>query len=263
MRTGFSGIKYHQVIRGECQEVEAGIAVETPVSLSVNGTDWLTFLCMPRDLDCLGLGFLHNEGFIISIDEVDHTHLCQNERLLDVWLRHAVKKPENWLRTSGCGDGKTSDQAMLQVQEPLNSSRRVSAAEIDHCLEKFFQAQADYASVRGIHLSALYDGQNILELIGDVGRHNTLDKLAGRCLKERLDPAENILVTTGRLSSDMVQKAARLKTPVIISLNSTNALAVELAERLGLTLITNANLGRFSVYTHPERLCEKQKRASS
>jgi len=97
------------------------------------------------------------------------------------------------------------------------------------------------------------DGKQIVLVAEDIGRHNTLDKLAGMCLLQNSWPEPRILITTGRISSEMLQKAARMGAPILISRTSPSSLSIEMAERYGITLIGYARRQRFNVYTHPQR----------
>jgi len=115
-------------------------------------------------------------------------------------------------------------------------------------------SQELYRETGGVHTSALSDGEKILIVAEDIGRHNTLDKIAGRCLMENIWPDERILLTTGRISSEMLQKAARLGADAVISRTAPSSLAVEMAESLGITLIGYARRDRFNVYAHEERI---------
>jgi FdhD protein len=117
-----------------------------------------------------------------------------------------------------------------------------------------FDAQALYHETGGVHTSALTDGKRILLSAEDIGRHNTLDKIAGMCLMQNIWPERRILITTGRVSSEMLQKAVRLGASILISRTSPSSLSIELAEKWGITLIGYARRNRFNLYAHPERI---------
>ncbi len=121
-------------------------------------------------------------------------------------------------------------------------------------MEHLLQSQEVYRDTGGIHSSALSDGQQILFQAEDIGRHNTLDKIAGQMLLAEQSVETGVLMTTGRVSSEMLQKSARLKAAVVISRTSPTSQSIALAQQLGLTLIGYARRSQFRVYTHPERL---------
>jgi FdhD protein len=121
-------------------------------------------------------------------------------------------------------------------------------------INQLFESQQLYRTSGGVHTSALCDGQRIQIVAEDIGRHNTLDKIAGRCLLEGISLPRRILLTTGRISSEMLQKSARLKASIVISRTSPSSLSIELAQKWGITLIGYARRNRFNIYTHPERI---------
>jgi FdhD protein len=133
-------------------------------------------------------------------------------------------------------------------------SLQVSAEQIGTLVDQLSESQALYRETGGVHTSALSDGQSILVSAEDIGRHNTLDKIAGLCLLTETWPQTRILLTTGRISSEMLQKAARLRAPILISRTSPSSLSIEMAERYDITLIGYARRGRFNVYTSPHRV---------
>jgi FdhD protein len=237
---------------------DAEVIVETPVSLTVNGEVWLTFMCTPVDLEALALGFLYNEGILTSMDAVAQVHVCAAGDNVDVWLDHAVEKPEKWRRTSGCTGGVTAvETERLPFELPAEFSQngsRLSPAQVTGLVDMLFDNQELYRRSGGVHTSILTDGRSVLVVGEDIGRHNTLDKLAGRCLVENIRSTGRIVITTGRISSEMIQKAARLGASIVISRTSPSSLSVRLAERWGITMIGYARRNRFIVYTHPERI---------
>jgi FdhD protein len=125
---------------------------------------------------------------------------------------------------------------------------------IGQLVEMLFASQELYRETGGVHTSALSDGEKIVFVAEDIGRHNTLDKIAGLCLMNNIWPETRILITTGRISSEMLQKAARLSAPILISRTSPSSLSIEMAERYGITLIGYARTHRFNVYSNPQRV---------
>jgi len=234
---------------------DAGTIVETPVSLTVNGEAWITFMCTPVDLEALAVGFLFNEGIIQAMDEVVDVRLCEHGDNVDVWLNRSAQQPASWRRTSGCTGGVTAVDLLAKPDISFNSDRpKVEPEAIGHLVEMLFESQELYRETGGVHTSALCDGEKVLLSAEDIGRHNTLDKIAGMCLMDNVWPETRILVTTGRISSEMLQKAARLSVPILISRTSPSSLSIEMAGRYGITLIGYARTHRFNVYTNSQRV---------
>ena len=123
-----------------------------------------------------------------------------------------------------------------------------------NAMDELLKAQDLYREARGVHCSAVSDGQQIRYRAEDIGRHNTLDKLAGLMLMNSQPIPHKIILTTGRISSEMLQKSSRLGAAVVVSRTSPTALSVEMAEESGITLIGYARRNQFLVYAHPERL---------
>jgi FdhD protein len=128
------------------------------------------------------------------------------------------------------------------------------AERIGTLIELLSRAQDLYRKSGGVHISALSDGEKIIIATEDIGRHNTLDKLAGRCILEQINPLMRIILTTGRISSEMIQKAGRIGATFVISRTSPSSLSVQLAKEVGITLIGYARRDRFTIYAHPERI---------
>ena len=245
-------LRYHS---GEWENMGNGVIVETPVSLTVNGQVWLTLMCTPTDLEALAVGFLFNEGVIKSRDEIELVQVCATEDNVDVWLKHPVEQPQQWRRTSGCTGGKTS-VTINQSYTELNNGLVLPPRVVLYLVGELSGAQQLYRQVGGVHTSILSDGERVIVFAEDVGRHNSLDKIAGRCLLDGIQPQHKILVTTGRISSEMIQKVARIGASIVISRTSATSLSVSMADQWGITLIGYARRDQFIVYTHSERILQ-------
>jgi FdhD protein len=240
------------------------IVTEQPVTLAVNNEYWLTFMCTPIDLEALAVGFLYNEKIIQTLEDVANVQLCPSGFNIDVWLNTPVKKPERWIRTSGCSGGETSideDSVAFKLSKPQNGVM-LPPEMIGNLITQLLKAQDLYRKSGGVHTSALSNGDMIILTAEDIGRHNTLDKLAGKSLLERIKPRKWIILTTGRVSSEMMQKAGRMGASMVISRTSPTSLSIRMAEKLGITLIGYARQERFTIYAHPERIltstCEER-----
>jgi FdhD protein len=234
---------------------DAETIVETPVSLTVNGKVWLTFMCTPVHLEAMAVGFLYNEGIIERMDEVADVRVCEHGDNVDVWLNREVEQPTSWRRTSGCSGGLTAVETLARVEVSFNPDvPRFETETIGNLVEMLFESQELYRETGGVHTSALSDGERIVFSAEDIGRHNTLDKIAGLCVMNSVFPQTRILISTGRISSEMLQKAARLNVPILISRTSPSSLSIEMAELYGITLIGYARRHRFNVYTNRQRI---------
>jgi FdhD protein len=255
MITPQKAIHYTRYEFRKWKSFEAETIVESPVSLTVNGAVWLTFMCTPVDLEAMSVGFLYNEGMIESMDEVEDVRVCEHGDNVDVWLNRSVEQPQSWRRTSGCTGGVTAVDALARVDVAFDGDHpKVPPEAIGHLVEMLIQSQRLYRETGGVHSSALSDGEKIIVVADDIGRHNTLDKIAGLCLMNNVWPETRMLITTGRISSEMLQKAARIQAPILISRTSPSSLSIEMAERYGITLIGYARRDRFNVYSNAQRI---------
>jgi FdhD protein len=259
MEQAASAITYLHYRSGGWESVAARVITETPVTLTVNAREWLTFMCTPVDLEAMAVGFLFNEKLIASRDEVASTYVCACGTNVDVWTYHSIEKPSMWRRTSGCTGGTTSQGAddlapPLAPALVLRDEDFVSTETLFTLLDRLFKSQELYREVRGVHSSALSDGEQVWISAEDIGRHNTLDKIAGRMLLEGVQPQRRILLTTGRISSEMLQKSQRIGATIVLSRTSPSSLSIRLAQEAGITLIGYARRDQLNVYTCPERI---------
>lgn len=227
---------YLQIRDGRVTEVTAEVVREQPLAVYVDGRRFLTLLCSPFQLEALVLGFLWMERVIDSLADVARLSVSEVDGRADVSLTRPVDLPTERVLTSGCGGGTTFRIDPRQFT-PLRSSLRVHPAHLSARLRDLFAAAARYRASRGIHGACLTDGARLLVVAEDVGRHNAVDKLKGEALLRGLETVDRILLSTGRISSEMLLKAARMGVPVVASRTSPTEMAVALAEQLGITVI--------------------------
>jgi FdhD protein len=233
--------------------VDSEVIEEALVSIFVNGQELASILCTPRDQDVLALGLLWNEGIISSLKEVEHVDLGRDGCCVDIWLTHGFNRPERRILTSGCGSGITFDDPSLGIQ-PLRFDTHIEPEALFPLFTRLNAPDSLYARARGVHTAALSDGKELLVVAEDIGRHNTLDRLLGLALIGGVDTAGLILLATGRLSSEMLRKGARMGCPIIASRNSPTSMSVALAQAWNITLIGYVRQHTMRVYAHPHRL---------
>jgi FdhD protein len=236
------------------QQHEGEIVDERQVCISVNGSELATMMCSPNDLEMLALGFLHNEGLISSLDDVRHLSLSKNDTCVDVWLRNTdLELPRRLILTSGCGGGVTFDD-MSQQHEPLHSDLQATPAQLADLMKQLHMGADLYQQARGIHTAALAENDSLLLQVEDVGRHNCLDKLRGASLLANIPTKDRILLTSGRVSSEMINKARRLETPIVCSRTSPTNLSVALAQAWQITIVGYLRQNRMRIYSHAHRI---------
>jgi FdhD protein len=246
-------VQYHRFSRNHgWVAVDAKVIREANVTLTVNGEGWLTFLCTPAQLEELAAGFLYNENVIESAVEIAVIRPCEDLSNVDVWLHHAAERPAAWKRTSGCSGGVTTSDSPAVIPV-VSSFNRLDPKHVLACMEQLLDSQEIYRETGGIHCSAVSDGETLLTQAEDIGRHNTLDKLAGMLLLRPPQGTPRIVLTTGRISSEMLQKSARLGAEIVVSRTSPTSESLRLAESAGITLVGYARRSQMNVYTHPER----------
>ncbi len=224
---------------------------EMALKIFVNQQELVTILCTPTRLNHLVLGFLCSEGIIAGIQEVASMRVCEDEPIADVRLTNPeYKAPPRRTLTSGCGSGASFATSAERVKSDLV----VTAGEVLSLMRLLYQHQELFQQYGGVHGSALCNRKEILVAAEDIGRHNTLDKILGECLLRKVPSKDGILLTTGRISSEMLLKAARMQTPIVVSRGSPTERAIRLGRELGITVIGYARSNRLSVFCGEERL---------
>jgi len=241
-------LHYNKYSAGVMQPYEGPVIAEAAIKLIVNGELLNTFICTPAELDYLAAGYLFNLGRIetkadIQSFEID---LPNNQ----IFIFHHEKTNQ-----SGEYDPQkqmSADTAGRSVQEPV--LEKIPANAPLALMEAFYVEQNRISQSSGLHSSA-YANLGGIDLISeDLGRHNTLDKIAGKRLLDRPEYIPVVIITTGRISSDMVLKANRIGAPVLISRTTPTHAAVDAAINLGITIIGYTRSASYNIYTHKERI---------
>ncbi len=245
----FEILHYHQ---GRLEQFPKPLPEEAIVTLRVNGQDWVSLYCTPRDLKELALGFLYLEGVIKGLEDVVMVKVCQDSMIVEVVLYQDVALPTRKIITSGCGQGVTYTAELGNFH--IEGGIQLAPEKIFALMNELYRLSSIYRESGGIHSSGLSDGERVLWVAEDIGRHNTLDKIKGHCLLKGIDTEGKVILTTGRISTEMLIKAARMGVSFLISRTSPTGQAVELARRWGITLVGYARSNGFRIYSHPERL---------
>lgn len=253
---GTRPVRYITLGAGPPQDVDGEVVDEALSCLSVNGQDLATFMCSPHDLDKMALGFLFNEGIIERREDVRSLHISRSDSCVDVWLQDSqTVLPDRPIVTAGCGGGVTFDD-LSKEHTPLNVDMRATPSQLASLMRRMHLGATLYQRARGIHTAALADGEELLLQVEDVGRHNCLDKLAGAALVDGLQTRGRIVLTSGRISSEMLNKARRLETPIVCSRTSPTSLSVRMAEAWNITIVAYLRQHRMRVYTHADRVVD-------
>jgi len=246
--------KIVRIARGQLEQAERRVVEEYPLRLRVNGRDLATLICSPHQLNFLLVGFLRVQGFIDSLDDVLSMGVCREYGLAE--LRLKAELPERLLPTltSGCGTGTAFNLPATLHQPSRPPLRSYHSEELFRTMQALHELAEHYRSHGGIHSAAIGDAAGLLLYAEDIGRHNTLDRLAGEALFRQLQLQDKLLVTSGRVSTEMVAKAARLGIGLIASRTSPTDKAIELCEQAGITLVGYLRGSNMEIFSHEEQL---------
>ncbi len=251
---GVMGTAYTIITRQGHETIHAAVIHERLITFFVNGQEIVTVMSTPCQQEAHALGFLANEGVIDSLADIRATHVCPSGACVDVWLtRSGIELPRRLIMTSGCGGGVTFED-MSSAFPPLQSDLQATPAQLWELMGQLNRAARLYSQARGVHTSTLNDLEGPLLVAEDVGRHNTLDKLRGLALLQEVPTRDRIIVTSGRISSEMINKARRMQVPIVCSRTSPTSMSVALAHEWNITLIGYLRRNSMHLYTHPERI---------
>lgn len=253
---GEKQISLYRVIDGAVSEEQDLVAVEEAVRLHVGGRELVTLLYTPPMALELALGYMLSEGIIASREDISSFSIKRGAIFIE--LSHGLPDaPTPAIRTltSGCGGGITFTypQGIKDIKK-IRSGLSVPWDKVLELTSRFRKGSPLFERTGGVHSAALSDGEEFIAFADDIGRHNAVDKVFGRCLLDGTDTPDRILFTTGRVSSEILLKCAKRGVPLIISRGAPTSLALTLGERLGITVAGFVRGRKMNVYTHPERV---------
>ncbi len=248
----------HKIIRvsqGRSEQLQRHVVEEYPLRLRVNGRDLATLVCSPHKLNFLLAGFFRLQGFIESLDDIQSLGVCADFGLAEVRLSSELPERLQPTLTSGCGTGIAYNLPQQLLSASKQRPRHYNSDSVLRLMKELNTLTDQYRSHGGIHSAAIGDCDGLLLLHAeDIGRHNTLDRVAGEALFRNIDLRDQMLVTSGRVSTEMVAKAARLGIGLIASRTSPTDKAIQLCEQAGITLVGYVRGRNMEVYSHPQQL---------
>ena len=238
------------------EEVDDRLAVEEPLELRIGGVPVAVTMRTPGHDEELALGFALSEGLWPAAARLP-ADLAANTIELDAPGFDPGRLARSFYTTSSCGVcGKGALEAIAVEAPPVESALTVSTAVVTALPTRLQEAQTAFASTGGLHATGLFTADGALVCAReDVGRHNAMDKVIGRAFLDGLLPLSgHVLCVSGRLSFELVQKAAVAGCPVLVAVGAPSSLAVDLAADRGVTLCGFVRDGRVNVYSRPERI---------
>jgi FdhD protein len=242
---------------------ERTIPEETAVAFTYNGSSYAVMMATPQDLEDFAVGFSLTEGIIQSPSEIEALEIIEEPIGVELRMRltepHATafRERRRYLAgPTGCGlcGIETLTEAM-RVPAVVADDAVIAPREIMAALDALYGRQEINELTHAVHGAAYYrQGEGLVALREDVGRHNALDKLGGALARNGIRGRGGFCVLTSRLSVELVQKAAAIGIPVLVAVSAPTALAVRTAEAAGITLVAVARKDGFEVFANPQRI---------
>lgn len=244
-------------------DLDRAVAEETPVALTYNRLTHAVMMATPADLEDFAVGFSRSEGIIAGAEEIEELEIIAADGGVEcrMWvsadhLGRLEERRRSLAGPTGCGlCGLETLAEAVRAPPQVTSEIAVTAAELQAAIEAMPDLQALNLATRAVHAAAFWrSGDGILALREDVGRHNALDKLSGALARSGIDGGTGIVTMTSRISVELVQKAAVLRTPILVAVSAPTRLALRIAHTAQMTLVGVARRDGFEIFTHPHRI---------
>lgn len=244
--------------------VPTPIAGEHPLTLYVDKKELVTLMTLGAAPEALAIGFLRNQRLVDSIEQLASVQVDWDVNAVVVTTHGGLvdldKKTEKRTATTGCGQGTVFGDLMADIESiRLDDHMRVDEETLFALLNAVRVHESIYKQAGAVHGCALAKGSEILTFVEDVGRHNAVDAIAGWMWLEGIDGSDKIFYTTGRLTSEMVIKAAQMRIPVLVSRSGLTKMGHEVASQVGITMIGRAVGKHYLLFTGAHRLVRAAK----
>lgn len=249
-----------KVILGNKTNVQDNVIVEYSFRILINGHEFATVMCTPKSLEYLTVGFLFSEGIITSFQDIETYEVDTLNHVVSVYTKEKdiyTYKGDNIeakkFITTACGRQRSINYYIIgqlgMGDKKIRTDICYSSKDMFKLVNKFNKCSQLFLTTGGVHSCALADRNEFISFEEDVGRHNALDKVIGRALIEGINLDDKILLTTGRVSSEMATKVIKARIPYLVSRSAPTDLAIEAAIKHNLTLIGFARGEKMNIYT--------------
>ena len=240
------------------EQLETEIAGEGPLTLYLDKREIVTLMTLGAAPEALAIGYLRNQRLIPSIDHIASVQVDWETEAVAVTTRKGVKNLSKRLEkrtvTTGCGQGTVFGDLMEEIDHiHLPQDAVLTEETLQALLDNVRHYDSLYKKAGALHGCALAKGAEILYYVEDVGRHNAVDAIAGHMWLDGVEGADKIFYTTGRLTSEMVIKAAQMGIPFLISRSGLTRMGWEIAQRVGITMLGRTQGKHFLLFTGAER----------
>ena len=245
--------------KGSFNKASAKLIKEIPLTIYLNDREIVTLLCACGNFKELAVGFLNSEGMLKSRDELESVRVDEERGLVEVFTLGATPLSEKLFMKrvipSGCGKGSSFYNVMDSLKcKKIDSELQISPRQIQGLMRDLHGRSDLYKSTRGVHNSALARPDEIMIFREDIGRHNAVDKINGECFLRGIPLNDKILLTTGRITSEILIKTGKMGIPILVSRSASTDLAVSMANEIGVTAVGYVRGGSFTIYSHPTRI---------
>jgi FdhD protein len=233
-----------------CDKTVHEVVEESPLALFVNGRHAMTAMMSPANLEDFVTGYLFTEQIIKNPEEIESIRIEKNRISVITKNLFKVLGPKKTI-LSGCGG--TSSFIDAEKLPKIKSDFMISAEKITEQIKTVLDSEL-HRMTGGIHVVALLDKEGVVSVSEDIGRHNALDRVIGYGLRNGIDFSQTFVISSGRISSEMVRKCLIANIPIIVSRSATTSLSVSIADKTGLTVVGFARGGKMNIYSHAERV---------